>query len=125
MPPPVVQVHMRDHLTRHYRNLWVGSAALLRSQAAVIDNPDQRIEEDIAAFADSLRICWVLNAKDRTPPRGPHVSRGVEFLEIGNRKISAKCSRFWCSLRGFEEYREIQVYKSARNTEFDRQIAAM
>merc|ERR1719191_31694 len=49
------QVHMRDHLTRHYRNLWVASAALLRSQAAVIDNPDQRIEEDIAAFCERGR----------------------------------------------------------------------
>ena len=60
-------------------------------------SPDER---RCSPRLDKLKI-WITYDKD--PPqkihldRGPLFFRGVEFEEIG--RISANCSRFWCSLR--------------------------
>lgn len=50
-------LHARDHLTRHFNGLWVGSGAMcmMRQCEVQVDNPDQRIDQDVDEFVGSTR----------------------------------------------------------------------
>lgn len=50
-------LHARDHLTRHFNQLWVGDGAMcmMRQNSVQVDNPDQRIDQDVDEFVGSTR----------------------------------------------------------------------
>merc|ERR1712196_476676 len=50
-------LHMRDHMTQHFRHLWIkdGVACRIKNSVQPLDNPDQRIHEDVAEFGSSTR----------------------------------------------------------------------
>eukprot|EP00913_Durusdinium_trenchii_P001816 g1683.t1 len=50
-------LHARDHLTRHFNQLWVsnGAMCMMRQSSIQVDNPDQRIDRDVDEFVGSTR----------------------------------------------------------------------
>lgn len=52
-------LHARDHLTRYFRGIWLKDGTMCKMQQAdadeQVDNPDQRIEEDVDEFVSSSR----------------------------------------------------------------------
>lgn len=50
-------LHARDHLTRHFNQLWVstGAMCMMRQSSVQVDNPDQRIDQDVDEFVGSTR----------------------------------------------------------------------
>eukprot|EP00931_Biecheleriopsis_adriatica_P004415 TRINITY_DN106091_c0_g1_i1.p1 TRINITY_DN106091_c0_g1~~TRINITY_DN106091_c0_g1_i1.p1 ORF type:complete len:768 (-),score=158.80 TRINITY_DN106091_c0_g1_i1:62-2365(-) len=50
-------LHARDHLTRHFNQIWVGQGAMCIMQQcdSPVDNPDQRIDQDVDEFISSTR----------------------------------------------------------------------
>lgn len=50
-------LHARDHLTRHFNQLWVsnGAMCMMRQSSIQVDNPDQRIDQDVDEFVGSTR----------------------------------------------------------------------